>query len=77
MRTMTDDELRREIERIKRLNTPYLSAEQVAPVLGVNSQYFRIRARERPKDYPFQIIQSGVHIKVPKKPFLAWAETLT
>lgn len=48
----------------------YLTPEQVAPILGVSAEAFRVMARDGRYDGEFLIHVSGNRLRVPKVPFL-------
>ena len=57
----------KDIERIQR---EFLTAAQVAPVLGTDPQTIRMQARLRPDLLPFPVACLGSRVKIPKEAFL-------
>lgn len=47
-----------------------LTPAQVAPLLSMDQQTFRLRARLRPDMIPFPVIVVKSRVKVPRRPFL-------
>lgn len=58
------------IEDIKSSVKPYLTAADVAPVLGCDPHSIRVAAHQRPELLGFPVIVIGSRVKIPRIPFL-------
>lgn len=58
------------LQDIERIPKEYLTAAQVAPVLGSDPQTIRMQARLRPDLLPFHVVCLGSRVKIPKEAFL-------
>lgn len=58
------------LQDIERIPKEYLTAAQVAPVLGSDPQTIRMQARLRPDLLPFPVVCLGSRVKIPKEAFL-------
>jgi hypothetical protein len=55
---------------LEALNTNFLTAAQIAPILGANPHYIRIQAQQAPQKLGFPVVVLGTRVKIPKIPFL-------
>lgn len=58
------------LQDIERIPREFLTAVQVAPVLGADPQTVRMQARQRPDLLPFPVVCLGSRVKIPKAAFL-------
>lgn len=58
------------IEDIKASGKSYLTAADVAPVLGCDPHSIRVAAHQRPELLGFPVIVIGSRVKIPRIPFL-------
>lgn len=62
------------IEEAKRSDKPFLTAEEVGSILGMNPQSIRDAAKYRPDLLGFSVIRVGSRTKIPRKPFIKYIE---
>ena len=55
---------------IENMPEEVLTAEQVAPILGVNPHSIRLQANEDPYAFGFPVMVIGTRVKIPRRPFL-------
>lgn len=60
----------RTLEDIEDLDSEMLTAQQIAPILGVNPQTIRVMAATNHAALGFPVIVMGSRVKIPKVPFL-------
>lgn len=60
------------VEMLKDTDRPYLTPAMVAPVLGWDPHYVRIKAREDPDVFPFPVIVHGRRAQFPKVDVVTW-----
>ena len=58
------------LDDIARIPKEYLTAAQVAPILGSDPQTIRMQARLRPDLLSFPVVCLGSRVKIPKEAFL-------
>lgn len=63
------------LAEIETLDREILTPAQVAPLLSMDQQTFRLQARFRPDLIPFPVIVVKSRVKVPKRPFLNFMRT--
>lgn len=55
---------------IEAVNAEFLTAGQIAPILGTNPNYIRLQAQRAPQKLGFPVVVLGTRVKIPKIPFL-------
>lgn len=63
------------VEKLKNSNRPFLTPALVAPVLGWNPQYIRIKAREDPSVFPFPVFTHGQRAEFPTVDVIMWCNS--
>lgn len=58
------------LQDIEKHPREFLTPALVAPVIGMDQQTLRMRARERPDLLGFSVICAGSRVKIPKEAFL-------
>ena len=58
------------IERIRAMDKPFLTPEDVAPAIERTAQTIRDTARDFPQGLPFPVIRTGSTTSIPRIPFL-------
>lgn len=58
------------LSNLRTITDPFLTPEQIAPILQVNPHSIRLAARENPKGLGFPVVVIGNRVKIPRKPFL-------
>lgn len=71
---MTIKEFENRIEQAKKIDRPFLTPAQVAPLLGWHPHYIRLIAREDPEMLPFRPQVRGNRTSFPKVDVILWAE---
>lgn len=71
---MNTKEFENRVEVLKNTDRPFLTPALVAPVLGWDPQYVRIKAREDPDVFPFPVLTHGTRAQFPKSDVLRWCE---
>lgn len=64
------------LQSIKQLDKLFLTATEVAPVIGCNPNDIRGQARDRPELLGFPVTIYGSRVKIPRLPFIQYIETL-
>lgn len=63
------------IEEVRKTKQPFLTAAEIAPIVGFDPQYIRIASRDPTRGLPWPTIVSGKQgrrVKFPRKAFLDW-----
>lgn len=60
------------LEEIRAIDREWLSASEVAGVLGCDPQGLRVWARQRPEQLGFPVVVLEHRIKIPRRAFLAY-----
>lgn len=60
------------LTEIKQSTKPFLSAAEVAELMGSDPHTLRTTARQRPELLGFPFAFSGNRMKIPRIPFLRW-----
>ena len=61
-------------DEIRACDKPWLTAADVAPVIGVDPQGIRITARKNPEWLGFPVTCVKSRVKIPRAPFVAYME---
>ena len=65
------------LESIKAMDKPYITAAQVAPVIGMDPHWIRVRARQCPESLGFPVTMGGKdghRVYIPRIPFIRFVE---
>ena len=57
---------------LEKMTRETISCEAAADVIGCNPQLLRIQARQCPQALGFPVIVIGNHVKIPRRPFIAF-----
>lgn len=60
------------LKELRELEREYLTADQIAGVLGSDPQTIRTAARADPQRLGFPVIVIGSRVKIPRVPFLRY-----
>ena len=71
---MTVREFEIRIEQARKIDSPFLTPAQVAPILGWHPHYIRLIAREDPETLPFRPQIRGNRTSFNKVDVILWAE---
>lgn len=55
---------------LESVSADFLTAAQIAPILGTNPNYIRLQAQKAPQKLGFPVVVLGTRVKIPKIPFL-------
>lgn len=60
------------LREIEEINTDFLLASDVAPVLKVAPQSIRMQAKVDPAKLGFPVVVAGRQVRIPKDAFIKW-----
>ena len=60
------------IAELETMTKETISGNTAAEVIGCNPQLLRIQARQCPQALGFPVIVIGNHVKIPRRPFIAF-----
>lgn len=65
------------LEAIKRMEKPFITPAEAAPVIGVNPHWIRLMARQKPEGLGFPVTitgKKGTRTHIPRLPFIKYVE---
>ena len=61
-------------EQIRNIDTDFLLATDIAPILGVDPQSIRVAAKQYPERLGFAVCVIGTRVLIPRLAFVRWME---
>lgn len=61
-------------DELKKSTSPFVTAQDIAPIIGVGQQTLRGQARENPKMLGFPVTVVGNAVRIPRLSFIAFVE---
>lgn len=62
------------LNELRACDKPYLTAADISDLLEAAPESIRDAARENPKGLPFPVVVIGTRVKIPRVPFVEFAE---
>lgn len=62
------------IDDIRKAENPFLTATDIAPVIGWSAHFIRLAARKDATSLPFPVLVHAKRVQIPKKAFIEWYE---
>lgn len=62
------------IDDIRKAENPFLTATDIAPVIGWSAHFIRLMARQNASALPFPVLVHAKRVQIPKKAFIEWYE---
>ena len=63
------------LEELRKSNAIWLTAAEIAPILGANPNTIRFQAHENPQALGFPVSVCGKMVRIPRVPFLRFLGT--
>lgn len=64
------------LAEIKASDKAYLTANDICDLLEAAPENIRDAARKNPKGFPFPVVIIGTRVKIPRLPFVSFAESV-
>ncbi len=62
------------IDDIRNSKNPFLTATEIAPVIGWSAHFIRLADRKDASSLPFPVLVHAKRVQIPKKAFIEWYE---
>ena len=60
------------LDEIARMDRPYITVDDIGPVIGVRPNTLRLQARNDPSRLGFPVCVAGNTVRIPREAFVAW-----